>query len=364
MSGQTKRPPDFDESDGLGLRLTSPGGGSSAMRLNYTTIRAERKARDEAEMNTEIDNIRLVEIATFVNSEHVKCESAARASFTHAVNIGKLLNEAKELTLHGGWGVWLKTNCAFSERTAQNYMRLAERLPELTAKGATAADLTYRDAVLLLSEPKDEPAKNATVADLTAGAWWWNLQIHEIGTVFPYDKKVIDAIAADMKTNGYCKHELPIVLFEGKVLDGKLRLEAAKKAGITPPFEIFNGDFDAAMLYAVRKNGLRASYTDEQIAGAAIRGAKESIERAGAESELLRIANGDGSNGIKASAAELLAIAEELRTLESEFASAETIDAVFSVIRRANTLFQKAAIRKLRSERMAGAALSLLAVTK
>ena len=41
----TKRPPDFDESDGLGLRL-SPGGGS-AMPPDYKRIQAERKASDK-----------------------------------------------------------------------------------------------------------------------------------------------------------------------------------------------------------------------------------------------------------------------------------------------------------------------------
>jgi hypothetical protein len=44
----------------------------------------------------------------------------------HSVlEIGRLLIEAKEQVGHGEWGKWLSVNVAYSEDTAQNYMKLA-----------------------------------------------------------------------------------------------------------------------------------------------------------------------------------------------------------------------------------------------
>ncbi len=117
-------------------------------------------------MKNGISKSRLQEIAETVNSEHAKIEGALREGLARAEEVGKLLTEAKELVKHGGWLQWIADNCKFSERTAQNYMRVAERYPEL-AKSATVADLTYREAVGLLAEPKHtatvEEAYNASV---------------------------------------------------------------------------------------------------------------------------------------------------------------------------------------------------------
>lgn len=101
---------------------------------------------------------RLAEIADVVNAEHDELETMLRDSMARAVKIGGLLTEAKKLAGHGNWGKWLNEYCHFSERTAQNYMRVFANYPEL-AKSATVADLTYKQALGLLTEAKteDEP---------------------------------------------------------------------------------------------------------------------------------------------------------------------------------------------------------------
>lgn len=106
---------------------------------------------------------RLQQIAETVKAEHAKIEGLFREGLSRAFEVGKLLNEAKELVKHGEWGSWIADNCQFSERTAQQYMRVASGLPELT-KSATVADLTYREAVALLAEPKEE-TKTLTAAE-------------------------------------------------------------------------------------------------------------------------------------------------------------------------------------------------------
>jgi hypothetical protein len=70
-------------------------------------------------------------LAARINAEHRAIEVALKAGLAHAYNAGMLLIEAKDACPHGRWLRWVAENCEFSERTAQNYMRVAERWDEL-----------------------------------------------------------------------------------------------------------------------------------------------------------------------------------------------------------------------------------------
>jgi hypothetical protein len=95
----------------------------------------------------------LSELAERINAEHRQAETALRAGLQHAKNAGDLLIEAKKQCKHGEWLPWLKKNVRFSDRTAQAYMRVAERWPDLEAKAQATADLTIEDGLKLLAEP-------------------------------------------------------------------------------------------------------------------------------------------------------------------------------------------------------------------
>lgn len=90
------------------------------------------------------------------------------------------------------------------------------------------------------------------------------MEIHEIDMLFPWNESTVNMLAEDMQRNGYAENCPPIVLFENKVLDGKLRLEAARRAQVTPRFEIFDGEAEAALEYAIRLNGRRQRFTEAQ----------------------------------------------------------------------------------------------------
>lgn len=90
------------------------------------------------------------------------------------IEIGKRLNEAKSQLSHGEWLDWLREKVDFSERTAQNFMRIAKeyRNPH------TIADLGTAKALALLALPDSEREQFAaekhvvngeekTVADMT-----------------------------------------------------------------------------------------------------------------------------------------------------------------------------------------------------
>lgn len=70
------------------------------------------------------------------------------------IEIGKRLLEAKQCLPHGAWGDWLQNEVEFSERSAQNFMRIAKeyRNPQLIADMGNSAT----KALLLLSVPEAE----------------------------------------------------------------------------------------------------------------------------------------------------------------------------------------------------------------
>lgn len=68
------------------------------------------------------------------------------------LEIGKRLVEAKAQLSHGEWLPWLEKKVEFSERSAQQYIRLWKEY----GKSATVADLGVRKALVLLALPDTE----------------------------------------------------------------------------------------------------------------------------------------------------------------------------------------------------------------
>jgi hypothetical protein len=83
-----------------------------------------------------------------------------------------------------------------------------------------------------------------------------NLEIHPLALAFPvYGKQDFEKLTNDIRNHGLRQ---PIALFEGKVLDGRNRVEAARKAGLTHvPSKKFEGTFDEARDYVISLNLVR-----------------------------------------------------------------------------------------------------------
>ena len=77
---------------------------------------------------------------------------AKRAGGEAILTIGRGLIEAKGLLPHGEWLPWLTERVEFSERSAQNFMRLAREY----ANPQTLADLGASKALTLLALPAEE----------------------------------------------------------------------------------------------------------------------------------------------------------------------------------------------------------------
>lgn len=96
----------------------------------------------------------LTALAVEINEHHDRCVGAANTALQHARQAGELLAEAKAECGHGNWLTWLAENFTGSTRTAQTYLRIAERWPEIEAKCEGTAHLSLDAAVRLLRSPK------------------------------------------------------------------------------------------------------------------------------------------------------------------------------------------------------------------
>ncbi len=99
-------------------------------------------------------------------------ETGRRVTMLCGIEIGRRLCEAKELVGHGEWLGWLERETTFSDRHAQNYMRIfreygADQLglfgPETNAK--YISDLPISKALLLLSVPESDREEFAESVD-------------------------------------------------------------------------------------------------------------------------------------------------------------------------------------------------------
>lgn len=91
------------------------------------------------------------------------CRRMQSTLLVYAVEIGRRLDEAKHTLPHGQWATWLSENVEFSQRQANNFMKLYEEYgaDQLTLFGAvlnsqTFANFPYSKALLLLAVPSEE----------------------------------------------------------------------------------------------------------------------------------------------------------------------------------------------------------------
>lgn len=92
------------------------------------------------------------------------------------IEIGKCLLEAKQCLPHGAWGEWLKNEVDFSERTAQNFMKIAKEYknPQLISdignslsKALALTDLSEEEREEFVGEAHEINGEEKTVAEMT-----------------------------------------------------------------------------------------------------------------------------------------------------------------------------------------------------
>lgn len=99
-------------------------------------------------------------IAAEINS--IK-EQTQKLVLYNSIEIGRRLVEAKTMLQHGAWGTWLESSVDYSQRTANNLMRIFEEYGtnqiaffDNNANSQALANLSYTQAVALLGIPDAE----------------------------------------------------------------------------------------------------------------------------------------------------------------------------------------------------------------
>lgn len=110
-------------------------------------------------MNSEITTERITRIQTLA----AELDQLGRTAIEKAIEAGNLLRECKESLAHGDWLPWLKSNFAFSERTAQNWISIARAEARGDLKSATVADLGINEAIKL-ARPEKETSSEQLIA--------------------------------------------------------------------------------------------------------------------------------------------------------------------------------------------------------
>lgn len=99
--------------------------------------------------------------ANIINEEYRLAKSSAQDAVQHAIKCGALLIEQKKACGHGKFLAWVKANCDFSERTARDYMRVAESPNRQRAADLSIRALTGQERAV--KKAKSTPAAKAAM---------------------------------------------------------------------------------------------------------------------------------------------------------------------------------------------------------
>lgn len=145
---------------------------------------------------------------------------------------------------------------------------------------------------------------------------WRGLKYHQFSELTDFGAGIdIESLAAHMQKHGYDATE-PIVLYDGRILDGRHKHDAAQKAEVEPVFLEFTGDDEAALEF-VRKKLLRQHLDSSQRAMVAAKLAdlhQGGDRRSGdfkASKEVLKIAEAAAQMNVSESAVDRARVVQE-----------------------------------------------------
>lgn len=212
----------------------------------------------------------------------------------YAIEIGRRLAEVKAMLPHGAWGDYLRNEVAYSQSTAQNFMKIFEEygadqqsLFGPVPKSQTLGNLPYTKALVLLALPSEEREdfiENHDVCDMSTRELKEAIRQREEALA---DKKAAeqarDKMAEDMRTANARLAQAKSDSESAAERETALRaeLEELQKRPVEVPGAAVP---DAAALEAARVEG--ATELQEKLTKAKEAKAKSDEKRKAAEAEL------------------------------------------------------------------------------
>lgn len=178
-------------------------------------------------------------------------EQTKQVVLFNSIEIGRRLTEAKAMVKRGTWGTWLKERVDYSQRTANNFMKIYQEYGRngLAEKSQALANLSYTQALALIDLPEDERArfadalkqKDTQMAKLTAEKTKVAAQIEVL------EKRAAEAEKSNQKRQ---KEAIGIALEEERK---KLDAAAEKQSELLKQIDELNGQRDRQVAEARRK---------------------------------------------------------------------------------------------------------------
>lgn len=136
--------------------------------------------------------------------------SAFRNSARRAIEVGELLNEAKDRVKHGNFEEWLRTHCKLSFSTARRYMYFADHRADIEAalnngsitlngKSVSVTDLSLSAAKRLIA-PHPKSSGSASKSDKSTSKGTQNVDVNAADNPLGAIHELEDKLLAELKT--------------------------------------------------------------------------------------------------------------------------------------------------------------------
>ena len=219
------------------------------------TYVAEKDKEREAQLASEINLI---------------TEQTKQMVLMNFIELGRRLTEAKAMVKHGEWGNWLKERVNYSQRTANNMMKLYKEYGEsgIVQKSQSIASLSVTQAVAMLEIPEEERerfAEQSNAKDLT---------IRELKAEIAKAKAALEEEQSSTKTalsKAQERHEQEIARLKEqaeKAMSEKARIERELEIQEKRQAELLQGKDDEAkerIDAAVKKEREELARTSEEV---------------------------------------------------------------------------------------------------
>lgn len=236
---------------------TAKATGATAVEAQpvQATYVAEKDKEREAQLASEINLI---------------TEQTKQMVLMNFIELGKRLTEAKAMVKHGEWGNWLKERVNYSQRTANNMMKLYKEYGEsgIAQKSQSIASLSVTQAVAMLEIPEEERerfAEQSNAKDLT---------IRELKAEIAKAKAALEEEQSSTKTalsKAQERHEQEIARLKEqaeKAMSEKARIEGELERQEKRQAELLQGKDDEAkerIDAAVKKEREELARTSEEV---------------------------------------------------------------------------------------------------
>lgn len=236
---------------------TAKATGATAVEAQpaQATYVAEKDKEREAQLASEINLI---------------TEQTKQMVLMNFIELGRRLTEAKAMVKHGEWGNWLKERVNYSQRTANNMMKLYKEYGEsgIAQKSQSIASLSVTQAVAMLEIPEEERerfAEQSNAKDLT---------IRELKAEIAKAKAALEEEQSSTKTalsKAQERHEQEIARLKEqaeKAMSEKARIEGELERQEKRQAELLQGKDDEAKARvdaAVKKEREELARTSEEV---------------------------------------------------------------------------------------------------